>query len=233
MQEKKSLSELTAEALKVRILEEKEFRVGEKLPNENVLSTQMGISRATLREAIRSLVSQGVLEVRRGSGTFVANQLNQPAYSAANIAPTADMKVTLKDLYEVRMIFEPEAAALACKRATEEEIQEILRLGEECQKQILNNPSGQERIASEAAFHGAIIKASHNDFLYHFMPILNETIEKTFDLKVNLDVIAEDAYKDHIMIMNFLKNRDAQALKSAVTIHLHHAAWTEQLSIDV
>lgn len=233
MQEKKSLSELTADTLRELILEKKEYKIGEKLPNENVLSTQLGISRATLREAIRSLVSEGVLEVRRGSGTFVANQLNKPAYSPANMAVNTEMKVTLKDLYEVRMIFEPEAAALACKRATEEEIEEILRLGEECQRQILENPSGQERIASEAAFHGAIIKASHNDFLYHFMPILNETIEKTFDLKVNLDVIAEDAYKDHIMIMNFLRKRDAQGLKSAVTIHLHHAAWTEQLSIDV
>ena len=130
------------------------------------------------------------------------------------------------------MIFEPEAAALACRRASDEEIDEILRLGQECQKQILKNPTGKERIASEAAFHGAIIKACHNEFLVQFMPILNETIEKTFDLKINLDVIAEDAYKDHILIMNFLEKRDAQALKSAVTIHLHHAAWTEQLSLN-
>ena len=84
-------------------------------------------------------------------------------------------------------------------------------------------------MASEAAFHGAIIKACHNEFLIHFLPIINETIEKTFELKINLEVIAEDAYKDHIMIMNFLEKRDAVALKSAVMIHLHHAAWHEEL----
>ena len=61
------------------------------------------------------------------------------------------------------------------------------------------------------------------------MPMLSETIEKTFALNVNLDVIAEDAYKDHILIMKFLEKRDAQALKSAVMIHLHHAMWNEQL----
>ena len=61
------------------------------------------------------------------------------------------------------------------------------------------------------------------------MPMLAETIEKTFALDFNLDVIAEDAYKDHILIMNFLEKRDAEGIKSAVTIHLHHAFLTEQL----
>ena len=140
------------------------------------------------------------------------------------------MRVTLRDLYETRMIFEPEAAALACERASDEEIEHILALGEICQQHLLENPTGKERIVSESEFHNAIVKASHNDFLSQFMPMLTETIEKTFSLDFNLDVIAEDAYKDHIMIMNFLKKRDAAALKSAVTIHLHHAFWTEQLT---
>lgn len=51
------------------------------------------------------------------------------------------------------------------------------------------------------------------------MPILTETIEQTFALNFNLDMIAEQAYKDHILIMDFLEKRDAVALKSAVTIH--------------
>ena len=79
MQEKKSLSQLTADRLRQDILEKKLYKVGSKLPNENDLSNSLGISRATLREAIRILVSQGVLYVQRGNGTFVASQMNQPA----------------------------------------------------------------------------------------------------------------------------------------------------------
>ena len=108
----------------------------------------------------------------------------------------SDMQVTLRDLYETRMIFEPEAAALACRRATDEEIAHILRLGQECQRHLEENPTGKERIESESDFHGAILKASHNEFISRFMPMLTETIEKTFALDFNLDVIAEDAYKD-------------------------------------
>lgn len=230
MSGKENLSQRTAEILKSIILKEQVYRFGEKLPNENELSEKLGISRTTLRETIRILVSEGILVVRRGKGTFVAEQLNRYADSGIDIQEFSDMKITLRDLYETRMIFEPEAAALASKRASDQEIAHILKLGRECQRHLLENPIGKERIQSESAFHGAILTASHNEFISRFMPMMTETIEKTFALDFNLDAIAEDAYKDHILIMDFLEKRDAQALKSAVTIHLHHAFLTEQLS---
>ncbi|MGN0657995.1 MAG: FadR/GntR family transcriptional regulator [Emergencia sp.] len=229
MSEKGNLSQRTAQTLRDMILKEKIYRPGDKLPNENELSEKLGISRTTLREAIRTLTSEGLLTVRRGLGTFVSEEMNRYADSSMGLQDFADRKITLRDLYEARMIFEPEAAALACKRATDEEIARILELGEECQKHVKENPAGQERIASESAFHGAILKASHNDFLSQFIPVVTETIENTFALNFDFEVIAEDAYKDHMMIMNFLEKRDAQALKSAVTIHLHHAVWNENL----
>ncbi|MEG0545940.1 MAG: GntR family transcriptional regulator [Oscillospiraceae bacterium] len=230
--QKENLSQRTAKSLKKMIIDEHLYKYGEKLPNENELSENLKISRTTLREAIRILASEGILVVKRGRGTFVTEQINQYAENSIDVQNLSKMKITLRDLYETRMIFEPEAAALACRRATNSEIEHILKLGEECQRQLLINPQGKKRIASESAFHGAILKASHNDFLSQFMPTLTQTIEQTFALNFNLDVIAEDAYKDHIMIMNFLEKRDCQALKSAITIHLHHAVLNEQLSME-
>ncbi len=228
--QKENLSQRTAETLRAQILEEKRYQYGEKLPNENELSETLGISRTTLREAIRILISEGLLVVKRGRGTFVADQFDQYTDSSMDVQELFKMKVTLRDLYEARLIFEPQAAALACKRATDKEIEQILALGEECQRQVKLDPQGKDRIASESAFHGAIIKAAHNDFLSQFMPTLTQTIEQTFALNYNLDVIAEDAYKDHILIMEFLKKRDGEAIKSAVTIHLHHAVQHEKIS---
>lgn len=227
-----NLSQRTADTLRKMILEKETYTYGEKLPNENELSEKLGISRTTLREAIRTLVSEGILVVQRGKGTFVAEQADRLADSRIRMKSFSDMQVTLRDLYETRMIFEPEAAALACRRVTDEEIAHILRLGQECQRHLEENPTGKERIESESDFHGAILKASHNEFISRFMPMLTETIEKTFALDFNLDVIAEDAYKDHILIMNFLEKRDAEGIKSAVTIHLHHAFLTEQLNLQ-
>ncbi len=226
---KENLSQRTADALKKCILEEKKYGFGEKLPNENELSEQLGISRTTLREAIRILTAEGILTVKRGTGTFVTEHMQQYARGPIDLHDFSQMKITLRDLYEARMIFEPEAAALACRRASDEEIAQIMKLGEECQHQLKVNPKGELRIHSENAFHTAIIQASHNDFLSQFMPTVTETIERTLSLDYNLDMIAEDAYKDHIMIMKCLERRDAEAIKSAITIHLHHAIWHEEL----
>lgn len=234
MQVKKgNLSQRTADALREDI-NTKKYGAGEKLPNENELSVALGVSRTTLREAIRILVNEGLLVVRRGRGTFVAKEIEH--FAAGQDLPgmeSADIKVTLRDLFEARMIIEPEAAVLAAMRASEEEIAEILRLGEIVQQHILEDPRGAARIESETAFHGALMRASHNEFLTQFISVMTLTIEKTFDLNMNLDTIAEDAYKDHILIMDSLRRRDASALRSAITIHLHHAAWNEDLQLDL
>lgn len=226
-----NLSQRTADVLTKMILDEQRYKYGEKLPNENELAEDLGISRTTLREAIRILTAKGLLVVKRGKGTFVSEQIDQIAENIG-FKDILKEKITLRDLYETRLIFEPEAAALACKRATDDEIKEILRLGEICQNELKKDPRGKKRIESESAFHGAILKASHNEFLSQFMPMLTSTIEKTIELNYNLDIIAEVAFKDHITIMNFLEKRDAQGLKSAVTIHLHHAVLAEQISFD-
>ncbi len=226
--QKENLSQRIAETLKKMIVEEHIYNYGEKLPNENELSQKLGVSRTTLREAIRTLISNGVLEVKRGKGTYVAEEIDQLADNL-EVNDFLKKKVTLRDLYEARLIFEPEAAALACKRASDGEIKEILRLGEICQAELKKDPKGKKRIESESAFHGAILKASHNEFLGQFLPILTNTIQKTIELNYNLDTIAEEAYKDHIMIMKFLEKRDAVGVKSAVTIHLHHAVINEQI----
>ncbi len=228
MRKKENLSQRIAQQIK-GMIKDGTFQVGQKLPNENALSSQLGVSRATLREAIHILVSEGLLHVERGNGTFVSSQMMMKTDSYMDIKA---MKVTLRDLYEARMIIEPEAAVLACQRASQEELDYILKTGEEVQKLILKDPIAPERIASETEFHSSIVRASHNEFLNQFTSIIKETIEKTFALNTNLEIIAEDAYKEHIMIMDFLKRRDAQAVKSAVTIHLHHALINEDISIN-
>ena len=74
---RENLSQQTAQRLYARIVAEKRLRPGDKLPNEVELSAHLGVSRATLREAIRTLAARGVLEVRRGRGTFVSARVEE------------------------------------------------------------------------------------------------------------------------------------------------------------
>ena len=227
--EEESLAQRTADKIRNMILIENVYKFGDKLPNENVLSEKFKVSRTTLREAVHILISEGLLNVQRGKGTFVVNQMERQTDSGIDLQELHSKKVTLRDLYETRLIFEPEAAALACKRASDEEIAHILVLGEQCQEHLKKSYTGKQRIESEVAFHGALIKASHNEFISQFLPVLTATIEKTFDLDHKLYIIAKDAYEDHAMIMKFLEQRNSEAVKCAIKIHLSNAIHTEEL----
>ena len=95
------LSERTADRLYEMIVEEKRYEPGSKLPNENELSDALQVSRTTLREAISFLVAQGVLEIRRGKGTFVADSLPAGTMDLTALAGVRS-RVRAKDLFEMR-----------------------------------------------------------------------------------------------------------------------------------
>ena len=132
---KGSLSQQVAKQLLSDFQEGVRYRPGDKLPNENDLAGEYGVSRGTLREAIRILSSHGVLVVRRGMGTFVAEQL--PEKADFGLMELLTQKTVLKELFELRLMVEPRCVALACRRATSEELRNILRLGEAFEKTVL------------------------------------------------------------------------------------------------
>ena len=109
----KALSEMISDDLYAMITEGGKFPLGSKLPNEIELSKMFNINRATLRVAIRILVTRGILEIKRGKGTFVRNDFNpEKAVLAANDEFVPN-EAAVKDLYEMRMVIEPEAAYFA------------------------------------------------------------------------------------------------------------------------
>ena len=213
----KMLSQSIADTLLSMITIEKRFSAGDKLPNENELSEELNVSRTTLREAIRILVAYNVLEIQRGKGTFVT----QAAFEQqSNFGQLADIKVNAKDLYEMRLIFEPEAAYLAAIRGTDAEIKRILDFGEKIEQEI---KSGQDRTDNEHSFHKAIAQATHNEFMNQLMPILYQAIAKGVTLSTMSQKAVTDTVGDHRMIMDFLEQRNAEGAKNAMKIHIMHA----------
>ena len=213
----KMLSQNVADNILAMITIEKKYAVGDKLPNEMDLSEELNVSRSTLREAIRSLVALEILEIKRGKGTYVTEK----AFSKKeDLEQLLDVKVNAKDLYEMRLIFEPEAAYLAAKRATDSEIKKILDLGQKIEQEILNH---QDRTKDEHSFHKAIAQATHNEFMNKLMPILYEAISKGVFLSLQSEKAIQDTINDHRMIMEFLEQRNADGAKNAMRIHIMHA----------
>ena len=213
-----NLSRQTAEKLYRMIVAEGWLEPGDKLPNEMELSKELGVSRATLREAIRELTAQGVLEVRRGKGTFVSQQVGE--MEDFGFGGLARVKGQLRDLFELRSIFEPQAARLACQRATKEELAEILRQGQRVAQCI---QSGRDRTEADRAFHAAIVRATHNEFMMRLLPIINQAVETAIGAGEDQEALAQITLRDHALLLEFLQKRDESGAEHAMAIHMHHA----------
>lgn len=230
MEKEKRLSDSVADEILNMIIIEKRFQPGDKLPNENVLSDALQISRTTLREAIRILATNGVLEIQRGRGTFVAERLNISGNVILEPLTAARDKMTAKDLYEMRLIFEPEAAYLAALRASDRERRRIADLGRQVEAKIL---SGENRANEEQAFHKSIAKATRNEFMHQLMPVIYKAIDKGILLSENNSQVAQDTLSDHRMIVNFLESGNAEGARCAMKIHILHAMQNLGLETDL
>ena len=214
---KQNLSQQTADRLYTTIVVEQQLQPGEKLPNELELAQQLGVSRATLREAIRTLADRGVLEVRRGRGTFVSPQGEEIGDFGFS---SLEMKGQLRDLFELRSIFEPRAAALACRRAAPEELSDILEKGAEVERCIR---TGRDRTQADQAFHTAIVRAAHNEFLLRLLPIIHQAVSTAVERGEHREQLAEDTLRDHALLLEFLKKRDGEGAEHAMAIHMRHS----------
>ncbi len=114
------------------------------------------------------------------------------------------MKGRLRDLFELRAIFEPQAAALACRRATEEETAGHPGPGAAVEACIR---AGEDRTRADRAFHTAIVRATHNEFMMRLLPIINQAVEAAMS-GGHTEQLAEDTLRDHALLMDFFRKRD-------------------------
>lgn len=207
------LSDVTAKRIR-NMIEENRFKVGDKLPNENDFANELGISRSTLREAIKALTSLGILEIKRGKGTFVTDS------TVIESGDLGEINSGLGDLFEMRLMFEPECAYYAAQRATDEEIATICKYGEAVEQKI---KSGEDRTFEEQKFHESIASATHNAFVQQFMPIIFNAIKKGVIVMQKDRMVSDDNLNDDRLIMDFLKARNEDGARTAMRLHIIHA----------
>ena len=212
------LSEQTSDRMYEMIVEEARYAPGSKLPNENELSKALEVSRTTLREAISVLVAQGVLEIRRGKGTFVAEELPAAGMDLSSLTGLR-ARERARDLFEMRLIFEPATVALACQRASMEELQQIQKKAERMEQIAA---AGGDWPLADQEFHWAIIRASHNEYMRRLYPIINNAVNDLMQLAQNRQRMEETAIRDNKLILEFLLRRDEEGARHAMTIHMKH-----------
>lgn len=163
----------TAQKVKLMIIQS-EMKPGDRLPTELELADRFGVSRSTLREAMKVLSAEHVVVIRQGSGTFVSHGTGI-GEDPLGLNFTNQSKL-IKNLFETRMLIEPNIAALAAQRATPEDVRNLKSLVMEMNRTQVNSPGMAEM---DVRFHTAVAECTHNDVLIRVVPIINESIRRS------------------------------------------------------
>ncbi len=212
-QEKRLLGEQTEEALMAYILQVP-FQVGQRIPNEFELAQRFGVGRSTIREAVKGLVSKGILEVRRGSGTYVtATRLADQ--DPLGLSGLQDRYKSALELLDVRLLLEPEIAALAAEYATEGELEELKKLCAETEQLYRD---GKDHIPKDIQFHTCIAKCSKNRVVETLVPLIHTAVTTFADLTQR--ALLEETIQTHRAIVDAVADRDPVGARCAMTMHL-------------
>ena len=214
-----SLAERTADDILSMLNIEKRFAAGDRLPSENELASELGVSRTTLREAVRLLAAHQVLVTERGRGTFVRQDFH-PSDAKLTLESMTPEIMDVRDLFEMRLIFEPEAAFYAAQRATDAELERIRHYAE-LEEGIIER--GEDSAEIEMALHNSIATATHNSFIGELVPLIYRSIERALRLSGTFPDIIANVVEDNRMLIEFLSRRNAEGARSAMRIHIIHA----------
>lgn len=182
--------------------------VGEKLPTEKDLCGELGVGRSTVREALRILQANGLVEIQPGRGAFVAR--NTEPDPGDVIEWFVKNEVELKDCIEVRTAIEPLAIRLAILRCTDDDIAELEETHEKFKQAVQDNDAAAIARYDEQ-FHNQIVEGSKNKLLISINHKVSECVHnfrgKTFQLPQN----ARNAVEPHSDILHALRQRNVEA----------------------
>jgi DNA-binding FadR family transcriptional regulator len=190
---------------------------GEQLPNEFELSQRMGVSRSTVREAIRELVAANVLVIVRGKGTFVSQNPGWKKDPLGVEFMDGDSCSLLLMLFETRLLVEPGVAWLAAERADEEDLAAIRDCLETMSAIVEQN---QDYSHEDLEFHRSIALATHNPIIQRIVPIVNESIVHGYLETVNVPGSITKALVAHRQIYEAIAAHLPQQAEEGMRRHL-------------
>lgn len=194
--------------------------IGEKLPNEFELGQMFQVGRSTIREAVKSLVTKGILEVRRGDGTYVKSHCSL-AEDPLGLSRLDDKYKLALELMDVRLILEPEIAASAAAHATPENKAELQALCGEVERLCL---SGEDHTPKDIAFHTCIARCSQNRVMEMLVPIINTAV--TTFASLTHRTLRRETIQTHRAITDAILAGDAVGARCAMVMHLTYNRQT-------
>jgi GntR family transcriptional regulator, transcriptional repressor for pyruvate dehydrogenase complex len=196
---------------------------GDRLPPERELANKLGVSRVTVRDALRSLESDGLVTIRVGSGggAFVSvPKAEHLQRGVDNLLLTSAL--TASEVTEARLIFELGAVELACHRATEEDIADLEEI---CADAERANAAGSFDVRLSTAFHVRLARASHNRAVALMTEALQEPIHNSLtQAKRSAPATDAEGLAEHRQLVDAIRSRDVDKARHVLFVHLRRTA---------
>jgi len=202
---KRSLVDQALEQLRWRITEGK-WAIGERLPTEPELAAELGISRNTVREAMRVLAFSGLIEIRQGDGSYLRSMTDPLG------AMRALSHCTLEQAQETRQILEVEAVGLASVRRTEADLtalHEALKASA-----VLYHGDLEAYISADLVFHKRLVDAAHNPALSELYQYFSAIVGAQLRQTLNISPRRQAVFDLHIALLEAVEHQDPERAKS-------------------
>ncbi len=189
---------------------------GDRLPPEKELSESLGLSRSSLREAVKALEVIRVLDVRRGDGTYVTSLEPRLLLEALSFVIDLHDDKSVLEIFGVRRILEPAATGLAAMRVSDEEVAELTELVDRAAADDI-----EALVEHDLVFHSKIVKASGNDYLAELIDsISSHTVRARIWRGLTQGSVIDRTIAEHSGIVSALREHDAELASARALTHI-------------
>lgn len=193
------------------------YNPGEKLPTEDTFRVQLGVGRSTVREAIRILQAQGLVEIKPGRGAFV---YNTDDYTAKMVREWFMEKETeIQELMEARLAIESAAISLVVSRVTDGSLDRIKAAHEDF-KSAASGQDSPQLAALDESFHNAIIEAADNRYLSRIGHLIGDSLREYRKRSLSVEGSAFNALRSHDDLVKYIAERNEAAAIEALRKHV-------------
>jgi GntR family transcriptional repressor for pyruvate dehydrogenase complex len=194
-----------------------ELKPGDRLPPEKELSERLGVSRNSLREAVKSLEFIRVLDVRRGDGTFVTSLEPDQLLEAMTFVVDLHRDRSVLEIFEVRRVLEPHAAALAAALIGDDELDSLA-----ASIAAVDESTDVDRmVAHDLEFHRIISAASGNAYLSSLLDSMSSSTTRARIWRgITQQGSASRTLSEHAAILRALRERDPDMTRAALVLHI-------------
>jgi GntR family transcriptional repressor for pyruvate dehydrogenase complex len=197
------------------LLEKGDLRPGDQLPPERQLAERFQVSRASVREALRTLELLGIVETRAGGGTFV--RLTSPDDLARPLTSLMARGHSLVDVIELRGLIEPAIAALAAERITQTQLTELGAIFAAQERRVT---AGEPYAEEDTRFHELIGQAARNELLTTMLGVIWDVLRESREHWLQTNQRAHASLDAHGRILAALSARDSEGARRAAADHI-------------